>query len=43
VTSERPAIEVAELPRDGKRVVIDRSGFHFVDVADLKPFGSREE
>jgi hypothetical protein len=34
---------VAEFPRQGKRAVIDRNGFHFVDVADLKPFSSRSE
>ena len=40
---ERRGIEVAEFPRQGKRAVIDRNGFHFVDVADLKPFSSRSE
>ena len=40
---ERHAVEVAEFPRAGKRAVIDRNGFHFVDAADLKPFTSRDE
>lgn len=40
---ERRGIEVAEFPRAGKRAIIDRHGFHFIDVADLKPFASRDE
>ena len=40
---ERHAVEVAEFPRLGKRGIFDRSGFHYVDVADLTPFRSRDE